>query len=460
MKRIGTPWLIHIFALLHAAVTTACALIGLPDSLFLTALTMALTIIICIRRNLTTEFSAIGIVLVNILGYILGNMGARLLSFCHPLLQHALSTFLVTELLGWVLDIFAKRFHPSGSGAHERRQSWKKDYVWFIFAVALVFGFRVFIDYILTGGLFKGADIVTCLFTSLDNAASVVLMIIASVLFIRLGQKRHYTIGVAVTAAVAFLAVVSVICAFIVTLDLPFHLLVPLNWEDFARNILVALIVETTIFSITYMVIFAVNMQKEVVWQREQRHQAEFRYMTLKNQVDPHFLFNSLNVLDSIVKDSSKEEASRYIHKLAHLYHYMMQHEGHRLVSLGEEVEFAKAFCELLQIRFPEGLRVEYNIREEDLSAKIVPCTLQMLLGNGPKHNATSAGNPLVMTVSSDGRNVVVSNNLIPRVSPSHSSTGLGLQYIRNQYRDLAGKEIKVEKSAGMFTVTLPLLED
>ena len=460
MRRIGTPWLIHIFALLHAAVTTACALAGLPDSLFLTALTMTLAIIICIRRNLTTEFSAIGIVLVNILGYILGNLGARLLSFCHPLLQHALSTFVVTELLGWILDSFAKRFHPSGSGAHERDQSWKKDYVWFIFAVVLVFGFRVFIDFVITGGLFKGADIVTYLFACLDNAASVVLMIVASYLFIRQGQKRHYRIGVAVTAAVAFLAVVAVCCAFIVTLDLPFHLLVPLDWEDFARNILVALIVETTVFSLTYMVVFAANMQKEVVWQREQRHQAEFRYITLKNQVDPHFLFNSLNVLDSIVKDSSKEEASRYIHKLAHLYHYMMRHEEHRLVSLREEVEFAQSFCELLLIRFPEGLRVEYNIREEDLSAKIVPCSLQLLLGNGPKHNATSADNPLVITVSSDGKSVVVSNNIIPRVTPTHSSTGLGLQYIRNQYRDIAGKEIKVEKTAGTFTVTLPLLDE
>ena len=460
LKRIGTPWLIHIFALLHAATTVACTLAGLPDSLFLTALTMALTIIICLRRNLTTEFSAIGIVLVNVIGFILGNLGAKMLGFCHPLLQHALSTFLVTELLGWTLDIFARRFHPSGSGMHERNQSWKQDYVWLIFAVALVFGFRVFFDFVFTGGLFEGADILTYLYACMDNAAAIVLMIVASVLFIRIGRKRRYPIGISVTAAAVFLAVMAVLCAFIVTLDLPFHLLTPIDWDVFARNILVALIVETTVFSVTYMVNFAANMQKEVVWQREQRHQAEFRYMTLKNQVDPHFLFNSLNVLDSIVKDSSKEEASRYIHKLAHLYHYMMQHEGHRLVSLRDEVEFATAFCELLQIRFPEGLRLEYNIREEDLSAKIVPCTLQLLLGNGPKHNATSAENPLVMKVSSDGKNVVVSNNLIPRVTPSHSSTGLGLQYIRNQYRDLAGKEIKVEKSATNFTVTLPLLED
>ena len=452
--------LIHAFALLHAAVTVACALLGIRDSLILTALTMTLTIIISLRRNLTTEFTAIGIVLVNIVGYILGSLGPRLLSFCHPMLQHALSTFAVTELLGWVLDTLAKHFHPSGSGAHERELSWKKDYGWLIFAAALVFGFRVYIDFVFTAGLFKGADIVTYLFAFLDNAASLLLMIAASIVFVRIGQRRRYRIGHAVITAVAFLAVVALCCAFLVTLDLPFHLRLPMDTGDLLRNSLVALIVETTIFSITYIVSFAVNMQKEVVWQREQRHKAEFRYMTLKNQVDPHFLFNSLNVLDSIVKDGSREEASLYIHKLAHLYHYMMRHEGHRLVSLGEEVEFAKAFCSLMQIRFTEGLRVEYNIREEDLSAKIVPCTLQLLIGNGPKHNATSAGNPLVITVSSDGKNLRVSNNLIPRVTPAHSSSGLGLQYIRNQYRDLAGKEIRVEKTEDTFTVTLPLLDD
>lgn len=460
IKRIGTPWLIHAFALLHAAVTVACALLGIRDSLILTALTMTLTVIICLRRNLTTEFTAIGIVLVNIVGYILGSLGPRILGFCPPTAQHAITTFAVTEFLGWSLDSLAKRFHPSGSGAHERELSWKKDYGWLIFAVALVFGFRVYTDYVFRTGIFKGVDIITQTYAFLDNAASLLLMIAASIAFVRIGRRRHYGIGQAVIATVAFLAVLAICCAFIVTLDLPFHMHLPLAATDLLRNSLVALIVATTIFSITYIVSFAVNMQKEVVWQRERRHQAEFRYMTLKNQVDPHFLFNSLNVLDSIVKDGSKEEASLYIHKLAHLYHYMMQHEGHRMVSLREEVEFAKAFCSLLQIRFQEGMEVEYDIREEDLSAKIVPCTLQLLIGNGPKHNATSAGNPLVITVSSDGKNLRVSNNLIPRVTPAHSSSGLGLQYIRNQYRDLAGKEIRVEKTEDTFTVTLPLLDD
>ena len=460
MKRIGTPWLIHLFALLHALTTAACAMAGIKDSLFLTALTMALSVIICLRRNLTMEFTAVSIVLVNVLGLILGNLGARLLAFCHPPLQNMLSTLAVTEILGWTLDVSASRFHPAGSGEHERRLSWKKDYGWLIFAVIAVFLVRVYFDFIFSGGLFADASAAGYVLSFIDNGLAIILMVVASIIFVRSGHRRKYSIEKTAAYTVIFLVVMSVLCSLVVTIGLPFHLNIPVDMMEFARNLLIAILAGTTVFSVVYVVTFAVGMQKEVVWQREQRHQAEFRYMTLKSQVDPHFLFNSLNVLDSIVKDGSREEASLYIHKLAHLYHYMMRHEENRLVSLREEVEFARAFCSLLEIRFPEGFKVEYNIREEDLSARIVPCTLQMLIGNGPKHNATSAGNPLVVNISSDGENVTVSNNLIPRITPSHSSTGRGLQYIRNQYRDIAGKEISVEKSAGKFTVTLPLLED
>ena len=460
MKRIGTSWLIHIFALLHAAVTVTCTLLFWRDSLLLTALTMALTIIICIRRNLTTEFTAISIIMVNIVGFIMGSMGARLLSFCHPLLQHSLSTFITTEFLGWTMDIFARRFHPSGSAAHERRLSWKKDYGWLIFAAGLVFGFRVYIDFVFAGGLFLGADVVSHIFALLDNGLSLLVMIAASIAFIRIGRKVHIKIELAASITLIFLAIVSVICAVIVTMDLPFHFN-PFTASDFYRYTLVALMVESAIFSISYMIGFAVQMQKEVVSQREQRHQAEFRYLALKNQVNPHFLFNSLNVLDSIVKDGSREESSEYIHKLAGIYRYMMSHEQNRLVPLHEEVVFAKLYYELLCIRFPEGFRVENRILEEDMDKMIVPCTLQLLLENSTKHNAISPEDkPLVVILSSDGKDLSVSNNIIPRMSQPHPSTRLGLQYIRNQYRDIAGREVQVEKSDEKFTVTLPLLDD
>ena len=459
MKRISTAWVIHGFALLHAAVAALCLGVGIKDGLLLTALTMLLTVIICLRRNLTTEFTAMSIILVIIVGYVLGNIGARLLDFCPPMLQHALSTFIVTELLGWTLDGFASRFLNSGAAAHERRVSWKKDYGWLVFAVLVVFGIRALFVYVFSSGTFQGSDLVQYTFAFLDNGASIVLMIAASILFIRFSRRHIHSERVSLPVTFLFLIVVSVACSVIVTMDLPFHLHKPDSPQEYYRNTLVALVVETTVFSLAYMVNFAVNMQKEVVWQRKQRHQAEFRYFTLKSHVNPHFLFNSLNVLDNIIKESSREEASQYVHKLSGIYRYLLRHEQNRLVPLSEEVIFAKMYLDLLKIRFPEGIKTVNHIADEDLSRMMVPCTLQILLENACKHNAISKEDPLVIELSSDGKSLTVSNRIIPRVTPS-ASTGLGLQYIRNQYRDLAGKEVVIEKTTERFTVILPLLED
>jgi len=456
--RIRTSWLIHGFALLHAAVTVLCLLAGVKDSMILTVLTMTMTVLISIRRNLSTEFTAIGIVLVNVIGFILGNLGARLLIFCPPILQHALSTFVVTEFLGWGLNYIAIRLHPRGAGAHDREVSWKKDYGWLIFAAVAVLGVRAIIDYVFSGGMFQENDALHYTYIFLQNGTSLVLMIAASALFVRLGSGHHYPIGYIITATFLFLFVVSIACSVIVTMGVPFNIH-EMDMRDFERNILVALVVETTIFSLVYMVNFTINMHREAVSQRNQRHQAEFRYLTLKNHVNPHFLFNSLNVLDSVIKENSKEEASEYVHKLAGVYRYLMLHEENRIVPLSEEERFALMYFDLLKVRFPEGLEIKNDISHEDRTKGVVPCTLQLILENATKHNAISPDNPLLITLHSDGRNLTVSNNIIPRLSPP-SSTGLGLKYIRNQYRDLAGAEVIIEKTADSFTITLPLLED
>ena len=207
------------------------------------------------------------------------------------------------------------------------------------------------------------------------------------------------------------------------------------------------------------MVNFAIQMQREASAQRTRRHQAEFRYMALKHQVNPHFLFNSLNILDSIVHDGTREEASAYIHKMAELYRYLMQQEGKRLVLLEDEISFARTYRELMQIRFPEGMIIKGLDPGSIPHGYIVPCTLQLLLENAVKHNALSARNPLVISVSTDGKSITLSNNLIPKVTQPRS-TGIGLQYIRNQYRDIAGAEIQVLETADSFSVTVPILTE
>ena len=368
MRISTTGWIIHGLALLHVAVNVVCTLSGTPDSMFLTALTMTLATIICYRENLTVEITVMALILVNTLGFVLGNIGAEvLIDVLPPLWQHAISTFAVTEILGWSLYAFAHRFSPLGPASYERDQSWYEHASWLVIAIALVFGIRLYIDHYYTGNVL------------MENSGAIMILVL------------------------------------------------------------------TTLISLVFMVNFAIQMQREASRQRTRRHQAEFSYMTLKHQVNPHFLFNSLNVLDSIVQEGTREEASDYIRKMATLYRYLMNQEGKRLVPIEEEIEFSRTYRQLMQIRYPEGLVFNDQITTfPQLRGFVVPCTLQLLLENAIKHNAISAQRPLIITGTTDGRTLTFSNNRIPKVTPVRS-TGIGLQYVRNQYRDIAGAEIQVE---------------
>ena len=454
MKRIGTGWLIHGFAALHIAVVLVCALAGWPDSLILTALTMFLTVVVCLRRNLTVEFTAVCVVLVNILGYLLGHLGAELFNFTPDILNHILATFLTTELIGWALDLYAHTLYlPPGV-----QGSWKENLGWLVFAVIVVFALRLFIElFIFRGAPFKGVDIVGAFRSFFDNSLVLLAMLVGTFFFIRTGHDKHYSLDVATIGTTLFIGLTAILGALLHSFGLPFHWTFPLDPAALSRNIVVALLVEMTLFGLTYLVEYAMNIRRELGTQRERRHLAEYRYMALKNQVNPHFLFNSLNILDAIVQDGEKEEASLYIHKLAGIYRYMLQHDNQKLVTLGEEVTFVTMYADLLRVRFPEGFNVYQLIRDEDLARKVVPCTLQLLLENVTKHNAISAEKPLRIGVSTDGEYLTMENDRIPRAS-APVSTGLGLPYLRKQYMDLSGKEILVEQTEDTFRVRIPLL--
>ncbi len=372
-------WIIHGFA----ATTILCTLSGMPDSMLLTLLTMALAVIICYRENLSVEITVTSLILVNTLGFILGNIGAQIpLDWMPDIWQHAVTTFSVTEVLGWALYLFAHRFSPGGAAGYEREQSWYRNAAWLVISIALVFGIRLYIEANYTGNLL------------IENSGALIVLVV------------------------------------------------------------------TTLLCLIFMVNFALQMQREVSTQRSRRHQAEFSYMTLKNQINPHFLFNSLNVLDSIIQGGgSREEASEYVRKMASLYRYVLKQEGKRLVPLKEEIEFARTYQDLIRIRFPEGLAFQALFSEEELYGYMVPGTLQLLIENAIKHNAISADNPLVVSARIEDGAMVVQNNRIPKLSPV-SSTGIGLQYIRNQYRDIAGKEILVQESADSFSVTIPIIRE
>ena len=219
----------------------------------------------------------------------------------------------------------------------------------------------------------------------------------------------------------------------------------------------VAMMAAILISSVIYMVEYARTARRNAEREKDRADLAKFQYLNLKQQVNPHFLFNSLNILDALVMDGKDEEASTYIHKLAGIYRYMLKNENETTVPLRDEMTYVGMYSDLLKVRFQEGLVIETVIPEEDMSKEVIPCSVQLLVENATKHNAVAPENPLIVKILSDGETLTVTNNLIPRISPSQSS-GLGLNYIREQYGERSPKGVQITKTEDYYTVKLPLL--
>ena len=379
MKMSKEGWIIHGFALLHAAVALGCRLFGLADDMMLTLLSMLMVVILCLRCRVSGYMMAIAVLAVNIVGVLLGRGTAWLIDTFtdSPLIIYPLSTFLCTEIIGWTVLLIAHSYARKHPAAQEQM------------------------------------------------AASLTWLLIAFVIVL-----------------VTRLAIL---------------LLFSERWEG--RNTAVTLLLD---YSLTLAVVvvlaeYALRLQRRALAETEKAHQAQFRYHRLKQQVNPHFLFNSLNVLDYLIQEQPREDASRYTHKLAEVYRYMIRSEDETTVHLREEMDFVSQYVDLLKVRFPEGLEVIVDIPEEAMTRSVVSCCVQLLIENATKHNAIYPDKPLLIKVCASGEKVTVTNNRNPKLTQV-ASTGLGLQYIRQQYRDLSGKSIVVRADEQNYTVTLPLL--
>lgn len=252
-------------------------------------------------------------------------------------------------------------------------------------------------------------------------------------------------------------AIVLILCARLALILLFSDLM---NSQNIALNLIIDYIFSCA--ALVYLAANAIHIDAKARSDRERTRLAQYSYMKLKQQVNPHFLFNSLNILDCLVKDAPRETASTYIHKLAGMYRYMLRSEDETLVSLRDEMEFVSRYVDMMKLRFPEGLIVEEDIPEEALSRSVVPCSVQLLIENATKHNRISTGEPLHIRISCEESYIIIDNNLQPK--SEQSSTGLGLKYIQEQYLDLAGRGTVVipdaADAAGVphYIVKLPLL--
>ena len=177
----------------------------------------------------------------------------------------------------------------------------------------------------------------------------------------------------------------------------------------------------------------------------------------LKTQVNPHFLFNNLNTLASVIPENPAL-AVAFVQQLSKLYRHILEVKDEQSILLKEELDVLKAYAFLLQTRFGNNLDVVIDVAAEKMKKRIVPLSLQILMENAIKHNIVSSDKPLKIEVTAVNGRLVVSNNL-QRKNQVNESTGIGLDNIRNRYKLLGNSEVEVTENGSSFTVSIPLIE-
>src|SRR5690606_17692569 len=183
---------------------------------------------------------------------------------------------------------------------------------------------------------------------------------------------------------------------------------------------------------------------------------ASAKFESLKNQIDPHFLFNSLNVLSSLIEENP-DNAQRFTTSLSKVYRYVLEQKDKELVSVAEELSFAKTYMNLLKMRFENSLFYEIPNEVTIPDAKVVPLSLQLLLENTVKHNVVSEQKPLYIRIFVDGDYLAIENDY-QKKEVLQDRQGVGLQNIINRYAIITNRKVAIAQNDKTFTVRIPIL--
>jgi len=233
-------------------------------------------------------------------------------------------------------------------------------------------------------------------------------------------------------------------------------------FEDFLanesfRNYQFGLWITLTIVTVFHVIYFYNKYQQNRI--KEQKviaGTASAKFDALKNQLDPHFLFNSLNVLTSLI-DENPESAQKFTTSLSKVYRYVLEQKSKELVTVDEELQFAKTYMSLLKMRFEDSIVFSAPKSASNPESKVVPLSLQLLLENAVKHNIVTSTKPLHIKIYEDQGSLVVENNLQPKQIVKKSS-GVGLSNITQRYDLLTNKKVNIKKEANRFSVAVPML--
>jgi len=227
--------------------------------------------------------------------------------------------------------------------------------------------------------------------------------------------------------------------------------------NEMPANYVVAMVITIIVSLVIHLVYFYKSYQENKL--KEQKiiaGTASAQFESLKNQIDPHFLFNSLNVLSSLIEENP-ENAQKFTTSLSKIYRYVLEQKDKELVSVAEELQFAKTYMNLLKMRFENSITFEIPEGFDNEEAKVVPLSLQLLLENCIKHNVVSEAKPLHVKISIENNQLVVTNNLQKKEVLSDRK-GVGLQNIVNRYAILTKRTVLVEENEQEFKIFLPIL--
>lgn len=228
--------------------------------------------------------------------------------------------------------------------------------------------------------------------------------------------------------------------------------------DDLVWKLFIVLLVGSFIYSVIYSILFSYKQyavtQIEVL--QQERKQLELQFEALKSQLSPHYLFNSLNTISSLLyKDP--QTAEQFIRRLAQTYQYILATHQKRYVTLEEELEFVKSYYYLLRIRFQQLLNIEINVPNNIIRSVIPPLTLQLLVENAVKHNTVSREKPLYIYISAIDNTQLKVVNTKTMVNNGATSTRIGLDNIRQRYRYFTTKDIEIRDDEN-YTVLLPVI--
>ena len=458
-RNINNTAIVLLFALCHFAVAVVSRLLHYYDDIPLTILTILMVIVVAMNNKTRVDIMAILTMVATIIGFVIGSwlrgpMKALLQS---DTFAPAVTTFIITAVLGFSIDVITIRVKRLRSNDTNFSISPKHIVAVGLSILILRMGYVV-MD---RAGIFTENMILDNILNIVVNSWALLILLVGNIILtIRISKHKKSDYRNSYTATLAVILsslIIPLLTTLVVYFDLPY-----LNSEfstiaDFVRVLSAALLIDLIIITICYLVHMSIISHQRLREEREQKHRSEYQYERLKQQINPHFLFNSLGILDYLVQEHETERASAFIHKLAGMYRYMLSNDLKPLVKLSEELDFTNKYIDLIKERFTSGVVVSIDLSEQVQERSVVPCALQLLVENATKHNIVSEESPLTISITQEGEWIVVRNNLQLRTH-GQPSTNLGLENIRRQYQDITGQSIVVEKSESEFIVKLPIV--